>query len=233
MATPSFYHPLLAQADSVIELEQGEAAHAVKARRLRVGDAVRIFSGGGLSAMGVLESVERRSVSVVINEFQEHKRPAPVISVAVAVPKGDRQKVLVDALTQLGVFEIIPLRCERSVTKSSANTLEKWERVAIEACKQSQNPWIPKISEELCLEELIADNARALCYADATGAPLRELSFEAAKSSCITILVGPEGGYSPEEFNLLDQNSIPSFRLGPYILRTEAAAIAAVSALIA
>ena len=232
MAIPSFFHPDLNNRASVIELEPGEASHAVKARRLKVGDAVRIINGNGLSANGVLQSIERRAVTLELHDFEEHSRPEQVISVAVAIPKGDRQKVLIDALTQLGVFEIIPLRCERSVSKSSKNTVEKWQRVAIEACKQSQNPWLPKVLAEHSLDELLIEGERALYYADAGGEAVAELKNKASTSSLATIIVGPEGGFTSQEFTKLEQNSISSFKLGPYILRTEAAAIAAVAAFI-
>jgi len=233
MAIPSFFHPNLIKDVSIIDLDPSEASHAVKVRRLRVGDAVRIFNGEGLSSNGVLQSFERRAVKVELLGFEEHPRPDQIVSVAVAIPKGDRQKVLIDALTQLGVFEIIPLRCERSVTKSSKNTVEKWQRAAIEACKQSQNPWLPNISDEQSIEQLLAQSTRAFYYADATGDLVSELRDQPQRSMLTTIIVGPEGGFTPNEFSTFEQKSIPSFKLGPYILRTEAAAIAAVAAFIA
>ena len=232
MAIPSFFHPGLNNRESTIELEPSEASHAVKARRLRVGDTVRIFNGNGLSANGVLQSIERRAVTLELHEFEMHSRPEQAISVAVAIPKGDRQKVLIDNLTQLGLFEIIPLRCDRSVTKTSKNTLEKWQRVAIEACKQSQNPWLPKVLGERSLDELLSESERSLYYADACGEPISDVKKTVSTSSLVTIIVGPEGGFTLQEFTKLEQNSISSFKLGPYILRTEAAAIAAVAAFI-
>ncbi len=232
MAIPNFFHPSLETGVSIIELDPNEASHAVKARRLRVGDTVRVFNGDGLSAKGVLQAIERRAATIELLVFEEHSRPEQAISVAVAIPKGDRQKMLIDALTQLGVFEIIPLRCERSVTKSSKNTVEKWQRVAIEACKQSQNPWLPKILDEHNLDELLGESERSLYYADAGGESLSQLRKEASTSSLATIIVGPEGGFTLQEFTILEQNAISSFKLGPYILRTEAAAIAAVAAFI-
>ncbi len=232
MAIPSFFYSDLKRTVTVIDLDPGEASHAVKARRLRPGDAVRVFNGDGLSANGVLQSVERRAVSLELHRFEEHSRLNQAISVAVAIPKGDRQKVLIDVLTQLGVFEIIPLRCERSVTKSSKNTVEKWQRIAIEACKQSQNPWLPKIQEEHSLEGLMTKSDRAFYYADASGEPIIDLKNKEPDSLLATIIVGPEGGFSSKEFIELEKKSIFSFRLGPYILRTEAAAIAAVAAFI-
>ena len=230
MSIASFYCPELQLNDVSVELDSSEAAHAVKARRLRHGDDVRLFNGNGVSALGHLSTVERRHVVVELDSFSQHEAPQFCLSIAVAIPKGDRQKVLVDMLTQLGIFEIIPLCCDRSVTKFSKNTIEKWQRGAIEACKQSQNPWLPKFVNEASLDDLLKDSSRTLYYADASGANLKSFSNT---SSNITLIIGPEGGFSPREFDLLEQACIPSFKVGPYILRTEAAAIAAASAFIA
>jgi len=201
MAIPSFYHADLAVSDKVIDLDSNESAHAIKSRRLKAGQAIRMFNGSGLVAL---------------------------ISVAVTAPKGDRQKVMIDMLTQLGVFEIIPLRCDRSITKFSENLYDKWLRVAIEACKQSQNPWVPIISNEVSFETLLSEVDRQFIFANADGMSALDIS---QRFNDLTILVGPEGGFSEAEFAKLKQFSIPSLSVGAYILRTETAAIAATSVL--
>ena len=213
----------------MISLDANESSHAVKARRLRVSQVVRVFNGLGLVANGVISVIGRREVMVELQSIEQLMRPQGGVSIAVALPKGDRQKVMVDMLTQLGVVEIIPLRCEHSVTKFSDNTAEKWTRVAIEACKQSQNPWLPKISAETGLDQLLCDERKHFLVANADGAAPQAL---AQKTSDVTVLIGPEGGFSEQEFATLRQRSIPSIRIGSYILRTEAAAVAAASALI-
>ena len=240
MSIPSFYYPSLAVSDTVITLDANEASHAVKSRRLGVGQEVRLFNGTGMLAIGSLSVVERRTVMVTLNLIEQLQAPKQKISIAVAVPKGDRQKVMVDMLTQLGVFEIIPLRCRYSVTKFSPNTTEKWLRVAIEACKQSQNPWLPIIASECDLEQLLDSgeggsnhsglNQRNLVVANSDGGSLLSL---ASRHSDITVIIGPEGGFSEQEFAKLNQLLVPSIAIGSYILRTEAAAIAAASMLVA
>lgn len=242
MSIPSFYYPSLKPKDSVVSLDAKEASHAAKSRRLKVGQRVRLFNGLGLVAMGVLSTVERRCVMVALDTFEQLEPPARRVSIAVAVPKGDRQKVMVDMLAQLGVFEIIPVRCRYSETKFNDNTAEKWLRVSIEACKQSQNPWLPKIVSEQDLDQLLSSREpshtvdgqvksgqRNLIVANADGECLLSL---AQGTSDVTVLVGPEGGFSEHEFEKLGQYSVPSMRIGPYILRTEAAAISAASMLV-
>ena len=228
MAIPSFYHPRLEVHDKSVSLDSNEASHAVKARRLGVGQKVRLFNGMGLVGLGLLSSVGRREVCVELNSVEKANEVEPRISIAVALPKGDRQKVMVEMLTQLGVFEIIPLRCRRSVTKFSGNTSEKWARAAIEACKQSQNPHLPFIREEHSFEQLLRDEDREFVFADAAGVHPKPGALPATH---LTVLVGPEGGFSNDEFAMLRQRSIMSIKLGPYILRSEAAAFAMASLL--
>ncbi|MGK0376101.1 MAG: 16S rRNA (uracil1498-N3)-methyltransferase, partial [Arenicella sp.] len=125
------------------------------------------------------------------------------------------------------------------VTKFNHSTSEKWLRAAIEACKQSQNPWLPIIASEQGLDQLLGadengvnngkDNQTKLVVANADGDSVLSL---AQSSSEITVLIGPEGGFSEQEFAKLKQFSVPSMRVGPYILRTEAAAIAAAGILL-
>jgi len=228
MAVPSFYQPSLRPDDQLVSLEANEAAHAIKSRRLRAGEAVRLFNGTGLVAHGELSVVERREVTVKVSSFEQCARPASSVSIAVALPKGDRQKVMVDMLTQLGVFEIIPLRCERSITKFGVNTREKWLRASIEACKQSQNPYLPVISEELGIDELLANTQRNFAYANADGVVVKSVIQQLTN---LTVLIGPEGGFASAEFAQFNEYSIPAIKVGEYILRTEAAAIAVASAL--
>ncbi len=228
MALPSFYQSSLIAEDQLVSLDANEAAHAVKSRRLRSGQAVRLFNGAGLVAYGELTVVERREVTVKINSFEKCARPASTVSIAVALPKGDRQKVMIDMLTQLGVFEIIPLLCERSITKLGANTREKWLRASVEACKQSQNPYLPVISKELGIKDLLADTQRNFAFANADGQHAKNVIQQLTN---LTVLIGPEGGFTPAEFAQFNEYSLPAIKVGEYILRTETAAIAVASAL--
>lgn len=223
MATPSFYHQTLNEDVFDVELEPEEAAHAVKARRLKVGQRVRLFDGNGLLALGELSEIGRRSASVVIDEFKRSEPAERRLSIAVALPKGDRQKVMLDMLTQLGVAEITPLLCDYSVTKPTKNSDEKWLRILIESAKQSQNLFLPVINNPVTLDEILATKQASVLFANADGQTMSEhLSLQ----QNLIVLVGPEGGFSEREFELLKQMNISSIALGGNILRTEAAAVA-------
>jgi len=223
MAIPSFYYPDLKPELELVSLPAQEAAHAFKSRRLNVGDKVRVFNGFGLLAWAQICTAERREVTLEIERIERAAKPGAKLTIATSIPKGDRQKVMLDMLTQLGIAQIIPLRCERSITKFSNNMADKWRRVMVEACKQSQNPWLPTLLSELTLPELLQDQERNFVYADADGVCGSHLFGEHRQ---YTILIGPEGGFSDAELQELRTRQLPVIGLGPHILRTEAAAVA-------
>ena len=249
MATPCFYHGELSEQDKLIELSSSESAHLSKSRRLKPGDQVHLINGKGLMAMaevvakGVAKGVlaNNKQVQIQCSDFVIAERPLAQISVATAIPKGDRAKVMVDMLTQLGVDRIFPMRCDYSETRFNEKNREKWQRVAIEACKQSQNPWLPQIESEWDFKSLISDldklskdrnkNNGALpqvIYTDISGADANKLE---ELDSELIVMIGPEGGFSNSELAALKSINALSVCLGQHILRTELAAIAAVAQL--
>ena len=234
MATPSFYCDelsieLLQAADPVVTLSESESSHAVRARRLREGQAVNVLNGWGLIGHGSILTLDKRAVQIKFDSHSLIPQAQCRLTIATAIPKGDRQKVMVDMLTQIGVAQIIPLQCEHSVTRYSDNLGKKWQRAAIESCKQSQNPWLPVITEPLSVEQLIAQKKRNIVYADAGGQSMSSLcqNFEDNVETDLVVIIGPEGGLSENEVKALDSNNILPISLGNNILRTEAAAITA------
>lgn len=223
MATPCFYHPELNLDSKLITLSSSEANHAAKSRRLAVGQDVKLLNGRGLIASGHITEIENRVVRLQADIVTSHARKVE-FSIATAIPKRDRQKVMIDMLTQLGVSEIIPLACEHSVTRFKPNMHDKWSRVAIEACKQSQNPWLPEIDEEILTVDLVKVASKRLVFADANGAAIKDLAH---KTNNLIVMIGPEGGFSPAERTLFYDNGIKSVTLGCHILRTETAAVTA------
>lgn len=226
MSTPTFFHKALAQDDDIVTLSATESSHAAGARRMRVGQAVSLINGAGLIAAGRILELQRRTVTVQLAEVNLMARVSPQLTIATAIPKGDRQKVMIDMLAQLGVAKIVPLAYEYSVTRYTDKIREKWLRYAIEACKQSGNPWLPQLAEPQTLDDfLVASNGLVLA-ADATGVGMSQ----ALKGSDQAVFViGPEGGFSSSEYEKMRQSEVRYVDLGPYILRTEAAAVACAS----
>ena len=233
MAKPCFYHPALAPEDTLIELSASECAHAMQSRRLSADSDVRLINGQGLRAEAIIVEASKRKVVVRVDQIQSIDRPQPEVSIAVAFPKGDRQKVMIDMLAQLGVARVIPILSRYTVNKLKDTQLDKLRRVAIEASKQSQNPWLLQIEPVASFDSLLARSegtqAERLYYADQEGEPYQANDSIVQNQTQPLILIGPEGGFSDDEFQALKTSSAVGIGLGSHILRTETAAIAAAS----
>jgi 16S rRNA (uracil1498-N3)-methyltransferase len=235
MAIPKFFYSIdFFEINSIIELSESEARHASQSRRLAVGDEVMILNGKGSKAKGSFVQLNKRSAQVKIDYVDVVEQVSLDVAVACAIPKGDRQKVLIDMLTQLGISSFIPLECEFSMTKVTSKLIEKWQKVAIEACKQSENAFSPVIHSSFSINDLINSDHfsdreifRAEQHANGDHV-IMELKNQ-QKPTKILILIGPEGGFSPTEICMMNLNEIHLINVGDHILRTETAAIAAVS----
>jgi len=243
VATPTFFHAELSQSDRVVTLNAVESAHAHKSRRLRIGDSIHLINGKGLFGYAKIDSSSPKKVVVKLDRFQQHPKPTSV-SIASALPKGDRQRTMIDMLTQLTVSEFIPLQCEYSVTRYKASMKEKWSRVAIEACKQSQNPWLPNFQDAQRLPSMVQRPDQCVFYADASGELAAQLFPQLTSQNAnqisdqngkrksklnekVTVMIGPEGGFSESELVLFEKSNIKPLKLSANILRTELAAISA------
>jgi len=230
MAIPSFYCPelsldILDLDEPIIALSANESGHAVRSRRLRQGQSVNLLNGCGVVGEGTLHEIGKREVLVSVKNCTSIKKASCSIAIATAIPKGDRQKVMVDMLTQLGVEKIIPLESEHSITRYSDNLRDKWQRAAIESCKQSQNPWLPIIEKGHCIDQLMSFDDYHLSYTDFKGSNMNEIISSGVRK--ILVIIGPEGGLSNREMSLLDGEGVAKISLAKHILRTEAAAITA------
>lgn len=205
-------------------LDPQEARHAVGARRLRDGDAIVLFDGRGNVATARLM---QRGEGAAIEAVHHEPPPTPRVVVASAIPKGDRASTLIDMTTQLGLAAFVPLRCARSVAELTDALRVRLERIAVESCKQSRRAWVPPILDELSPVEavrfaLAAESAAILL--DPTGPPLGTLESQ-RKRSRISILVGPEGGFTDEERDAMIAAGAVTAALGEGILRIETAAV--------
>jgi len=230
MSRPTFYHPKLDITDTNVELLANEASHALKSRRLKIGQDIILLNGKGLLAECIISDVVRKRLIVSINSFKQIKKPDTSLTIATAIPKGERQKVLIDMLTQLGVQQIIPLQCDYSSSNFNQSSREKWQRITIESCKQSQQAWLPIIKELLTVRQLLETfnsnlNVRVI-YADGEGVNMSEIEL---KCDHLVILIGPEGGFSALELKQLRSAKLTSIKLARAILRTETAAISSAS----
>ncbi|HEY3226930.1 MAG TPA: RsmE family RNA methyltransferase [Planctomycetota bacterium] len=211
-------------AGSEIELSPAEARHAVRSRRLRVGDPVTISNGKGQTYRCEIHRVEGGRVVVRVGPA-ETDAPRRTVVVASAIPKGKRLAWMIQKLAELGVTEFVPVAFQRSVVRWSAAKSARLEKIAVEAAKQSDRSDLMTIGAEITADELAGfagPTFVALWGADKT-------LVEASKGAPFArIVIGPEGGFAPGEAELLGATPVS---LGRTVLRVETAAVAAAAVL--
>ncbi|WP_372523965.1 16S rRNA (uracil(1498)-N(3))-methyltransferase [Sulfuricaulis sp.] len=236
MAEPLFYSERLADPGATLTLTGDEARHAVASRRLQVGETLWLFDGrGGLARATLLHITARgHALDLRIEERRAEPPPKPAIHLACALPKGDRQGTLLDMATQLGITEFTPLACERSVVRPGANSAERWWRICLEACKQSRRPYLPILHapatpQEIVVQEASRTNTVWIAHPSAAAVTV-SCAVEQNASADVTILVGPEGGFTEGEVERTTGAGAQPIALGSAILRIETAAVALVAA---
>ena len=208
------------------ELEKSEFDHLFRTLRAAPGDEVALFDGCGLVAVARVEP--RRTL--VIQERRREPEPARRLHLYCAVPRRAKFDVLLMQAAELGVWSIRLLHCERSVAQPEGSG--RWETLLREGCKQSKNPFLPRILPMVkpseALEEIRARKIQAFFGAvDAGKASPRE---ETAGGD-FAWLVGPEGGFTPEEEQAFLAAGVRGLNLGPYVLRLETAAVCGLAVL--
>ncbi len=219
-------------------LDGPETHHLLHVMRAAVGDQVILFDNSGAEFRAVIEKLGRASAELHVIERLEIDRELPfALSVGVALPKGDRQKWLVEKLTELGVATLVPLATERCVAQPAAGALDRLRRSVIEASKQCGRNKLMQIAEPLSLTEWLefSDNntpvdcqeQRLFAHPGAAPLPLTVATSVAA----VWIAIGPEGGFTEAEVNTATAAGWQPVGLGSRILRVETAAIALAAAL--
>lgn len=230
MAEPLFFLESLPETGVTATLAGEEAHHAIAARRLKAGDTLWLFDGRGTLARATLIEIaaRRRELALRVEERRTEPPAKPSIRLACAPPKGDRAAVLLDMATQLGMARFTPLACEHSVVQPGANAATRWRRVCLEACKQSRRLHLPTIEESAVPAE-VARRARAAGDSVWLAHPSPQAATFEARGEALTILIGPESGFTEAEVRACVEAGAKVFTLGAAILRIETAAVAALA----
>jgi 16S rRNA (uracil1498-N3)-methyltransferase len=214
-------------------LEGDEARHLARVLRAKVGDAVTLFDGRGRAWEAHVANLGRDRVTLDLGAaLPATPPPAVPVTLAVALPKGDRQKWMVEKLTELGVARLVPLITTRGVAEATDAARIRLERGVIEACKQCGRDTLMEIGPATPLADLLAappSGTRTL-LADPHGRP-PEAALAAGPTAAIVVLVGPEGGFTAEEVTAAEAGGCERVTFGRHILRIETAAIAAAARL--
>ena len=216
-----------------ITLSGEESHHLSKVLRLEPESTIEVLNGEGNRAQVHCLEVGGKEIRTRINSMEHCNVSQPHIRVAVALVKGKKWDELIRPLTELGAHRITPLITDRTEVRHDSSKFQakalKWKRNAIEACKQSGNPWLPEIDDPTSFSTFLSENSekerRFLASLSDPSSPFPDDQ----DMERIALLIGPEGGWSQEEESLAQTFAVEPFSLAGNILRTETAAVSALA----
>lgn len=241
MRVPRIYHPFdektasaTWQVEQHLELHDDAANHVGRVLRMNTGQALTLFNGDGFDYAATIVAVTKKQVTVVVTERTENRSEAPIkIHLGQGVSRGDRMDFVLQKSVELGVHAITPLFTERCGVKLSGDRLlkkqQQWQKIVIAACEQSGRSYVPTVHSPLSLSQWLADlpPALRLTLDPEAQVPLREQQLTGEH---IQLLIGPEGGLTDAEIAAGAAADFQPVRLGPRVLRTETAALSALTA---
>jgi len=236
MRLPRIYHPAPLALGDHAELSDDAANHIARVLRLPVGAPLILFNGAGGEFAAVIGAIDKRCVLVEIGAFHDKEREPPLpLWLAQGISRGERMDYTIQKAVELGVSRIIPLFTEHCGVQLDGERLAKrvkhWQGVVIGACEQCGRNRIPQVDMPVTLAQWLAAPGKGLRLVLDPDAE-HSLAQLPAPAGPVTLLIGPEGGLSDREIALAKQSAYLGLRLGPRILRTETAAVAALAALL-
>ena len=234
-----FFLPDFPSQDTVT-LDGDQAHHAAQVMRFEVGDSIILFDGQGTEATCEINAISRKRVELTIKDRNTADRALSAeLTMAVALPKKDRQKFLVEKLVELGVDRLIPVQAERSVAEANPKVIERIKKQVIEACKQCERNRLMQITDPMNFSQIAAwsdqypQPARRWLADPYHGVSIATVNQQTAGDANNSdqdqhelVMIGPEGGFSDQEITDATDAGFQLLRIGPTILRVETAAIA-------
>jgi 16S rRNA (uracil1498-N3)-methyltransferase len=212
-----------------------EGRHAATVKRMRTGEIINLCDGQGIRAIAAVTKVHKHSIDVDITSVSFEEAPEPRFVVVQALAKGERAELAVEMLTEVGADAIIPWKAEHSIGKWDADNkgLEKWRRTSRESSKQSRRAWIPEISAlhttaEIC--ELMSKAQSVFVLHESADQALAACAIR--EQGTIMLVVGPEGGISPDELAAFAAAGARVVHMGASVMRTSTAGAIAVGGLL-
>ena len=233
---PSYYLPETFNVGETVRLSADETAHALRVMRLEPGERLTLLNGcGGRAAAVLLDDGPTRKIreaSCRIESTETVPRPQLSIVLYVAPPRNKNMDTVLKSATELGVARIVPVICRYAVSRPDASAAASWSQTLVTAMKQSGNPWLPELDAPIAFSDaLSASNDDGFFGAVPREDDLRTSSLPYTPSR-LSLWVGPEGGFSPEEEQSLRTKGLIPLTVGPWILRVETAVTALLGSLL-
>ncbi|MDT0327420.1 16S rRNA (uracil(1498)-N(3))-methyltransferase [Nocardiopsis lambiniae] len=238
MTPPVFLVDTADLAADTITLAGPEGHHAAVVRRIRAGETVDLADGLGLRARCTVVDTAKDHIVCRVLERVDDPAPRPRLTVVQALAKGDRGETAVEMMTEAGVDVIVPWTAERSITRwkgdRTAKSLAKWRATAREAGKQARRARLPEVTDladRTAVADLLATADLGLVLHEDADRRLSEMTVPAGDGTGVVLVVGPEGGFSDAELDAFDRAGAVRALLGPSVLRTSTAGVAALAVL--
>lgn len=235
MRIPRIYHPEPIHALGTLALSEDAAGHVGRVLRMKEGQEVLLFDGSGHEFPATITQIGKKNVDVDIQEKVSTSIESPLdLHLGQVISRGDKMEFTIQKSVELGVNTITPLISERCGVKLDAKRFEKklqqWQKIAISACEQCGRNTIPEIRPIMSLEQWCAEPSEALKL---NLHPRAKYSINTLPEPVtkVRLLIGPEGGLSAQEIEMTEQYQFEETLLGPRVLRTETAALTAITAL--
>lgn len=236
-----FFVPKNSINNDVAIIEGDDVKHIYKVLRLETGDRVSINNCNGEEILGEIEEINKKQVVIkCLKKLELNNESSIEVYLFQGLPKSSKMDLIVQKATELGVKEITPIITERVVVKSELGEfkkLDRWNRIVLEACKQSKRSIIPRVNTPLELKELLGllkdMDLVVVPYENQEGYGIKKLvnSIDKDVVKKVAVIIGPEGGFEEREIDLLRELGAHIVTLGPRILRTETAGFTCVSLL--
>ncbi|MEO8401213.1 MAG: 16S rRNA (uracil(1498)-N(3))-methyltransferase [Gammaproteobacteria bacterium] len=230
------YQAIPLSVGSVIQLDESATHHLARVLRASVNDAVIIFNGQGGEYSGVITRIDKKSVTVSIHEHATRDAESPLnIWLAQGISRGEKMDYTIQKAVELGVKKIIPLFTERCNVKLDNERSEKrllhWQSIVVSACEQSGRNRIPEILQPQSLDAWLETVQADYCFVLSPHTDQKLKTLAVPQQASVVLLIGPEGGLSEREIERARLRNFLPLNLGPRILRTETAAVAAITSL--
>ena len=224
-----YYLPTDQWSSCELVLTGDEAHHCTRVLRQKVGDLIVVFDGAGRSVQCQIVSADKSRVVLEQDGEIGMQQRGLSLHLCQAIPKAGNMELIVQKAVELGVASIQPLITENTVVRADEKKLQKWQRIALEACKQCGQNWLPEVKQTLKFTDWVNSREKAeveiVAALDSRSQQMAEVLTNHSEVSSAALLVGPEGDFSEAEYDAAIKGGFLPVSLGEIVLRVETATL--------